>query len=785
VARLLQLLCCAAVAAFVAAPASAAARPAEPVPSLTPAKTAKLWKRLVSQRGRHRFASAACTPARVVFYSPTGWMDLATRLAADPSPCAQYFVGVPPLANDKTTLRAGYAAQIRALGPNFHALAEISVTGWTQWVSATGNGWYAAGVEARSRMAAAGFDVAAGDTWSLNELSTAVRAGTGNARTNMRAFLNGLHDGPSGPGARGVVFTAGIAQSTAELSVYQARLQDWYEDAAFWNDLARVTSDWSQEVYGDVRAYAAPGMSREARRDALNEYLQHPTALAAAAPASAAAARALLDATSAPLANAAWRYDAAFGWTDVELETMQDYVSAQTYALRAAGTGGFGFAWSPKNLTGASDFAARADALLVRLAASIADSDGTPEGACGTSWCGSELAGAALTSGWRSFATWRPSQLAFSTPPQELEPGAASAPVAVELRTSTGVPYTAGLPVAVELSAGSPTAELAPSPAGPWSRTLAASIASGSTSTSFVVRDAAAGSFTIVAAAQGKAGSTQAVTVRSGPPQPPPPPSAPGSGGAGPAPDVALTADLAPAAPAVGAPVTFTIRARNGGGPAGRVLLAVRLPEGVEYLSSAADRGGGCTPSAEPAGTALACDLDFLSGSLVATVRVQAVVRRPGALVFGAVSTSEPADGQPGNDAVSLTTSVPAPQPAAAEPDRAPALRAPGPAVLTRREGVATVRLGFTVSEAAALQARVTRAGRSAPLPLLRSSTLAGRRATRPSGAVTGRAPRAGSYVAVLRLDARRLVRGRAHVLRLTATDLAGTRRTLTVRVAG
>ena len=39
-----------------------------------------------------------------------------------------------------------------------------------------------------------------------------------------------------------------------------------------------------QEVFGDVRKYAVPGAPREARRDALNEYLQHPAALAAAAP---------------------------------------------------------------------------------------------------------------------------------------------------------------------------------------------------------------------------------------------------------------------------------------------------------------------------------------------------------------------------------------------------------------------------------------------------------------------------------------------------------------------
>ena len=35
-------------------------------------------------------------------------------------------------------------------------------------------------------MAAAGYDVAQGDTWALNELTTSVRRGDGNARANVR-----------------------------------------------------------------------------------------------------------------------------------------------------------------------------------------------------------------------------------------------------------------------------------------------------------------------------------------------------------------------------------------------------------------------------------------------------------------------------------------------------------------------------------------------------------------------------------------------------------------------
>jgi len=85
------------------------------------------------------------------------------------------------------------------------------------------------------------------------------------------------------PATRGAVFVAGIGQATTDLSLYQARLQDWYDDATFWSDLGRFASDWSQEVYGDIRHYAVAGATRETRRDLLNEYLQHESTLAGVA----------------------------------------------------------------------------------------------------------------------------------------------------------------------------------------------------------------------------------------------------------------------------------------------------------------------------------------------------------------------------------------------------------------------------------------------------------------------------------------------------------------------
>jgi hypothetical protein len=497
------------VAAVMSSPALAAKPAAKPVPSLTPAKTAKLWSQLVQRR--RAFSTAECTPLRAVFYAGTDWLRLTTKLAANASPCAQYYISVPPLAADKTQFRADQAWRIRALGPQFHALAEVNVTGWTNWVTTNGSTWYAAGQEARRRMAAAGYDVGLGDTWVVNELSSAVRQGVGTARPNMRAFIRGLYEGDGTvPAARGAVFIIGMSQPTSELSVYQSRLQDWYEDEPFWHDMSAYVRDWSQELYGDVRNWAVPGADQPQRAAALNEYLQHQVALARVAPASASAAASYVSAAHNPLANAAWAYDAAFGWTNVPYELMQSYVSSQVAALRASDGSRFGFAWAPKNLNllATADFNAQTDAILTRLAAAIADAD-----ACAPSTCAGDLAGATFNNGWRTFATWKPSVLSFSTAPQTVTAGGASNALSVEQRTNTGVAYTAGLPVSVTFASTSPGGSFSTSATGPWTPTLSVPIASGASTTSVYYRDTQPGSPTITASAAGKVAATQVETV--------------------------------------------------------------------------------------------------------------------------------------------------------------------------------------------------------------------------------------------------------------------------------
>jgi hypothetical protein len=505
---------------------------AAPVPSLEPAKTARLWTRLVSSR-RVTAATADCRPLRSTFYAATDWLRLATKLAASSSPCAEYSISIPPLVADKTQMRPDQAWRIRALGPRFHALAEIHFATWSRWVATTGSTWHAAGVTARQRMAAAGFDVAQGDSWAVNELSSAVRRGDGNARANIREFLRGLYEG-DGTRTRGAAFVIGFGQAGGDVSVYQNSLQHWLADSAFWTDVATYVSDWSQEVYGDIRLHAVAGAPTATRREYLNDYLQHKLLLASAGPAEVEAARSYLRDGYSPLANAAWQYDEAYGWTAVPADQMAAYVSAQVNAMRHFGaTSGlardhWGFAWAPKNAGGvaAEEFAAQTSLVLDRMAAAIRDSGDVVDpanpgsGACGPpgveTWCAGDVAGARHSESWRSFRSWASSGLAFTTPARTVAAGTPSAAIGLALVTSTGARVTSAAARVATVRSSSPTGSFSTSPSGPWTATPAVTLPTDADGVVYY-RDTRAGSHTMTASAPGSLSMAQAATVIAGP----------------------------------------------------------------------------------------------------------------------------------------------------------------------------------------------------------------------------------------------------------------------------
>jgi hypothetical protein len=483
---------------------------------------------------RRPAAARDCRPARVVFYTDGDWLRLATKLAAAASPCAQYYVSIPPVTADKTKFRWDQGWRIDALGPQFHALAEVNYAAWSRWVAAGNGSWYDAGVQARRNMARDNYDVGRGDGWAVNEASSAVRANKGAARQNLRDLLRGLYGGDGGPPLQGPLFVIGVGQSSSGVAIYKATLESWFEDAPFWTDLSTYVSDFSQEVYGDVRAYAVAGATAQERRDSIIPWLQHPLVLANAGPDSTAVARTFLQQRYMPLANAAWSWGGSFGYTDVAYDVMSQYVSAQVYALRSFGAAaGFpqdrlGFAWAPRapaSLT-SSQFSAQSAALEDRLAAAIRDSGETVDpadpgvGACGPAgqnlWCGGDLPGARFADAWQTFATWDYPALALRATTPTVAAGAPSQPLTVQLQVGAAS-VAATTDTAVTLSSASPAGRFAPTPAGPWTPTLVVTVPAGATSATFAYEDTRAGRPALTAAADGRGSTTLTVQVTPGP----------------------------------------------------------------------------------------------------------------------------------------------------------------------------------------------------------------------------------------------------------------------------
>jgi hypothetical protein len=387
-------------------------------------RAASLDARYRKGKPRLRISSAAlipsCRSTELVFYAARDWLRLAPKLAEHASPCADYYVSVPPLVADKTTPRPNQAWRIRALGPRFHAMAEIHWTTWQSWVRTTGRTWFDAGVEARRRMAAAGYDVARGDTWAVNEFPSSVRRGLGKAREDARAFVQGLYEGDGLP-AQGAVFVIGVNHGTQDASLYKATMKSWLGDTPFWLDMQRAVRFWAQEVYGDARRWGVPGAAPEARREYLNDFLQHAARLGSVAPDRYGAARAFLARAHTPIGNAGWQWPAGLGWTMVSGDQMRHFVSSQTYALRnfaskRSGPDRFGFAWAPNNATGLpnAEFVSQTGQLLDRMGTALRDSAGEWRfdpgihacAALGFDWCRADVEGATFTHAWRIFSAW-------------------------------------------------------------------------------------------------------------------------------------------------------------------------------------------------------------------------------------------------------------------------------------------------------------------------------------------------------------------------------------------
>jgi hypothetical protein len=287
--------------------------------------------------------------------------------------------------------------------------------------------------------------------------------------------------------------------------------------------MSAYVSDWANEDYGDVRNYAVAGSSPQDRAASLDDYLEHVLIHANAGPDSIAAARSFIQANDSPLANAAWRYQSAFGWTDVDYTQMEDYVSAQTYALRSyqaklgQAQDHFGFAWALNNLNDIdpTEFTNETGVIADRLAAAIRDSAQPVDpsdpgiGACQPNWCSTILSGAAFATQWKTFQTWPQPALTFASAPVSITAGSPSGPITVQL------PSAASAPVTVTLSSNSAHGSFAASVTAPWSGSnpLSVTIPAGQTATTVYYEDTQAGSPTLTASASGYTSVSQTETV--------------------------------------------------------------------------------------------------------------------------------------------------------------------------------------------------------------------------------------------------------------------------------
>lgn len=400
-------------------------------------------------------------PVEYLSWTASDWARLGGALAASAAPCAQYWISIPPLAANKTGLRVLQDDVVRALGPTIHPVAEMTLgagTGWAQWV-AKGNGtWFQAGVEFRRRMAAAGYRPDLGETWLVNEFDrstmrdaprTAPDQMVGTQllppfrRADMVDLLTGLYHGDVGmpplPGAveYGIHFRH---QNIPDVPAYKTELEAFLQDGPFWTAIDPYIRWFAVETYPDVRYWGVPGSSRNERTRHLAEYVFHVLDLARSGPASADAARTLLERTYLPLLNSGWRarggdqfqFVTGHGNTIVDIATMESFISEQVYAVRhyagahtqGAPQGRIGFSFEPVNRQTADQpngdpwtpqFTAWVDELTVRIAQAVRDAYGqggsSPVGPClppdsDVDWCNGNVAGAAFTESWHDFGNW-------------------------------------------------------------------------------------------------------------------------------------------------------------------------------------------------------------------------------------------------------------------------------------------------------------------------------------------------------------------------------------------
>ncbi len=293
----------------------------------------------------------------VILYSEDTYeLTLPNAFAAALDPCTRYYVTIPALSADKTMPRPT-ADKVHALGPQFHAMAEFAWGDWRQWIAASPGtrDWESAGKEFRTRMAAAGYDVAAGDIWAINEFPSSTRSGDNGVWDNERAAVKGLAEGDGTRTVKGVVYTADVGQTMTSVSVLKGYIEGWLQQDGFWTDMNKYVQWFAYEVYADPHQDCVIGSNVSDDSEHVSDYLEHLPRIAHQG--GSAIAASYLQHHYVPLLNAAFGGNVGFGDNQIELGNFVKFSRLQIYAthVNAAHDGypgrRIGFAWAPKNTT--------------------------------------------------------------------------------------------------------------------------------------------------------------------------------------------------------------------------------------------------------------------------------------------------------------------------------------------------------------------------------------------------------------------------------------------------
>ncbi len=359
---------------------------------------------------------AGCNGVSTVLLYSEGTYEftLPNAFAAAQDRCTRYYVHLPALAADKTMPRAG-ADKVHALGPNFHAIAEFSWGAWRDWIAASPGtrDWEQAGKLFRQRMIDAGYDVAAGDTWAINEFPLSTHTGADDVWAHEQSAVKGLYEG-GGTSSQGVVYIAGMGQDLQNFAVYKPNIKGWLQQDAYWADMNRYVRWFSVEVYADPHLNCRSDVVAD--RENLDAYLEHVPRLAAQGGAATQVAHDYLDHAYLPLLNEAWNSNNGFGDNLIDLGAFEKFSRLQVYASHVWAANHaypgrrIGFAWAPKDST-----ATQESDLTAVIAGSVARSYpaggfyGLGKYACSSSGsldgCGCQVNGSYNT-GWNTFGGW-------------------------------------------------------------------------------------------------------------------------------------------------------------------------------------------------------------------------------------------------------------------------------------------------------------------------------------------------------------------------------------------